>query len=320
MKRFLTFLFTSGLIAMVCLFLQTCKKDKVCRLDDKCENFPKPEGGISTIKQKNIQKHAPCFNPNNSNEIVYVKEENNKFQLIKFNIQSKVETVLLNNTNIVGQPKWGKNGWIAFISNDYQINLLKDDGSLNKKITSSNYYLYPAWVNDSSLSVEFSFNLGVPYFYCKINTNGLILDTIRNSSFRNGSVNSNNESAFQLYTANPSINLRLDKNVSQVIELENNGRFQITGIDWHPNNIDIYYSTYREGLFKVNKNSKIVTKIKCGCDSRSYRYLSISPDGSKIIVERVDATEYQNNTGSWTEEGKIIIMDIDGSNERNIFE
>ena len=29
------------------------------------------------------------------------KEENNKFQLIKFNIQSKVETVLLNNTNIV---------------------------------------------------------------------------------------------------------------------------------------------------------------------------------------------------------------------------
>ena len=114
--------------------------------------------------------------------------------------------------------------------------------------------------------------------------------------------------------------MRLDKNVSQVIELENNGRFQITGIDWHPNNIDIYYSTYREGLFKVNKNSKIVTKIKCGCDSRSYRYLSISPDGSKIIVERVDATEYQNNTGSWTEEGKIIIMDIDGSNERNIFE
>lgn len=322
MKRNLTFFFTSGLVALMCFLLQTCKKDNICCKEEVCENFPKKEGiGVSIITQKPFQRHAPCFNPNNSDEFIYVKEDNNKYQLIKYNINSKIEIILLDNTVIVGQPKWGSNGWIVFTSNDYQVNLLKDDGLNFKKITSVGYFLYPDWYNDSILSVEFSYNLGVPYFHCRINNIGQILDTIRNSSFTLGTVNKLNEEAYLEYRDNPNIIFKnANNNLFNLTSFNFNGRNRIEGIYWHLNNNDVFFSTYREGLYKINKNTRNNSKIKCGCDSRSYRYLSISPDGKKIIVERVDATNFQNKTGSWTEEGKIFIMDIDGKNERNVFE
>jgi hypothetical protein len=226
---------------------------------------------------------------------------------------------LIDNTKIIGQPKWGKNGWIVYVSNDYQINIVKSDGSINKKITSSNRFLYPDWLNDSILIVEFTYNLGAPYYYCRLSINGNIIDTLINKTFTLGSVNSMNEEVYLEYRDNPNV---IFKGISQSIltNFSFTGRNRIEGLFWHPNNNEIFWSTYRDGLFKINKNSKTVTKIKEGCDSRSYRYLSISPDGNNIIVERVDATDYYNKTGSWTEEGKIYLLNIDGKNERNIFE
>jgi hypothetical protein len=320
MKKHFKYLIIAGTLSLLLSFQQGCKKEDIQCLDcDKCENFPKPEGGISSIRQKSLQRYAPCFNPNNMNEILFVKEENNNFQLVKYNLQSNVTNLLLENANIIGQPKWGRNGWIVFISNDYQINLLKDDGSLNKKITHSNYYLYPDWLNDSIISAEFSFNLGVPYFYSELSINGNIIDTIRGSSFTYGSNNLQSENACLLYASDPNINIsKRGLLTSSLTNFDNDGRNAITGICWHPNNSDIYYSTYREGLYVINKNTKERKKIRNGCDSRSYRFLSISPDGKKILIERVDASDYLNKTGSWTEEAKIYIMDIDGKNEREV--
>jgi hypothetical protein len=48
--------------------------------------------------------------------------------------------------------------------------------------------------------------------------------------------------------------------------------------------------------------------------------LSLPPDKSYIVAERVDATEFNVNDGSWKEESKIVIMNLDGSNERVLFE
>lgn len=321
MINFLKVLFITVILFLLCLLFQTCKNDKSCiKSTIICENFPEPQGGISRVTQKSLQSHSPFYNPNNGKEFIFLRENNDKFQLVKYNLENKSEIVLIDNSDIVGQPKWGKNGWIVYISSDYQINLLKEDGSVSKKITNSNFHLFPDWLNDSTLLVEFSFNLGVPYFNSQVTSDGSIIDTIRNSSFRNGSVNIIGESAYQLYTINPTIFIR-DKIIeSKLVELENNGRFQITGIVWHPNNSDVYYSTYREGLFKVNRFTKLISKIMDGCDSKSYRSLCISPDGNNILVERVGASDYQNTTGSWTEESKIIIMDINGNNERNVFD
>lgn len=327
MKRPTNLFFVTGLIALLSLFCQTCKEDKLgcseCNSKgevDVCDSFPTATGGISIVKPKPNQRFAPCFNPNDGSEFIYVKEENFKQKLVKYNLNTEVETILLDATQIVGQPKWGKNGWITFSGANYQINLIKENGDMLHQITSSNFHLYPDWRNDSIIAFEFSFNLGVPYFYGELSLDGSIKDTIRNRSFTLGSMNYYGEGAFLIFRDNPNVNYFNNSKSVALTSFKFSGRNRIEGISWHPNSTDVYYSTYREGLYKVNINSKKVVKIRNGCDSRSYRYLSISPDGKKIIVERVDATDYQNTSGSWTEEAKIYIMDIDGKNEKNVFE
>jgi|GEM_PF-455379 len=331
MKRFLIFIYTSGLLVLMCLFFQTCKKDKVCNQYNSCENFPPKEGfGISVIKQMPFQKHAPCYNPNNGNEIIYVKEANNNYQLIKLNLQSKVETVVLDNTNIVGQPKWGKNGWIVFSKLDLNVYIIKDNGDSIRQVTHYFENTYPTFMGKDKIFFVVGSETSPPGGGGNkvIDLIGNRLDSLKvkdlGATFGISDINSNLTIASWICGANSICSIKhfdfINKRYLSLYDFEFNGRNNIQGIYWHPNNEDIYYSTYREGIFKVNKNSKTITKIKCGCDSKSYRYLSISPDGSKLIVERVDATDYQNKTGSWTEEGKIIIMDIDGSHERNIFE
>lgn len=320
---------TTGLIALLCLLLPTCKKDYNDKKYTDCENFAPSNGfGVGTIKQMSSQKHAPCFNPNNLEEFVYVKEENNNYKLVKYDIQSKLETVLLDNTIVVGQPKWGRNGWIVFSGIDLNVYLIKSNGDSLRKITTYFENNHPSFLGfdkifasvGSETSTGASGNKIIDYSGKRVDS--LLLTELEGLIWLNH-VNSLNEVCGSFKKDN-KIMIKIlkypNKTSSDYICKEFNGRIELTGIFWHPNNDDIYYSTYREGIFVLNKSSKNVTKIKCGCDSRSYRYLSISPDGNNIIAERVDATDYNIANGSWTEEGKIVIMDIDGRNERNVFE
>jgi hypothetical protein len=331
MKWLLKLIFTSGLLALMCIFCQTCKRDPICCLGcGNCENFPKKQGvGISEIIQKNSQKKSPCFNPINPEEIIYVKVEGKKHQLIKYNLQFNSETVLIDNTRIVGQPKWGKAGWIVFVKSDLNIYLIKDNGDSIRQITSYFENNHPSFLGID----KFFFSVGAETSPGASGNKivdfwGNRLDSIKPSDpggfFWRNDINNNKEVASMVCSNGNKCSISIHNISSQsntsLNEFESSGSNDITGIFWHPNNNDIFYSTYREGLFKVNKNSKTITKIRCGCDSRSYRNLSISPDGQKIIVERVDATDYTDNPGSWTEEAKIYIMDIDGKNEKNVFE
>jgi Tol biopolymer transport system component len=322
------------LLGVIGVLLQTCKDDKIecqeCRdSSNYCDSFPKPTGifnGIITVKD--TQRLAPCFNPVDNNEFIYILVEGNKHKLIKFNLETNNETLLNENTRINGQPKWGQNGKIVFTKSDNNIYLVKSNGDSSKKLTNYFWNSYPSFLGEDkvffSVMVETvkgaSGNKVIDLF-------GNRLDSIRSSdlgaAFGINDINSNGIIA-SWFCQNSICSIMYfnfdSKNYQSAYVFPSTGRNAITGIAWHPNNEDIYFSTFREGLFRVNINSKKVVKIRNGCDTRSYRYLNISPDGKKIIVERVDATDYTRNPGSWTEEAKIYIMDLDGKNERNVFE
>ena len=299
-------------------FMLTCRKDRIkCLECDKCKNF-REVTGMGDFRQKPFERLAPCFNPRNSNEFVYVKKEGKIHTLIKYNLLNQNEVVLVSNTKVICQPKWGSNGLIAFTAGDYQIHLVKDDGSMVKRITSDNFHLYPDWKNDSVLCVEYTFNLGVPYYYCELSLEGNIIDTIRNKTFTLGSKNNLNEMAYLLFKGDANILFSYTSTTAPLSAFENTGRNAVSGISWHPDNATVYFSTHLEGIYCINKNTRKTIQIRNGCDSRSYRFMSISADGKKIIVERVD-TEYNENDGSRLEESNIYIMDIDGDNEKKIF-
>jgi hypothetical protein len=316
-------------IVILGFLLQKCTDDKVEykndseQVFDSCEKFTKPTGGgISYILEKDSQRMAPYFNPNNSYEFIYIKDENSNQTLIKYNLNTKIETVLLKNYRYLGQPKWGKNGWIIFTGQDYQVHLINENGTQLKQVTNSNYHLFPAWLNDSIIVADFSLNLGVPYFYEELRLDGSIKDTIRNTSFIFGSLNNYGKSAYLRVESDPNIYSLLNSTSTALtnINLVERSRNRISGISWHPNNEDIYFSTNADGIYFVNEKTTKITKIRNGCDFKGNKFLSVSPDGSKIILERIDVDDYVKGAWSWTQESKIYIMDIDGKNEKNVFD
>jgi Tol biopolymer transport system component len=287
-----------------------------------CANFPEDTiGGVSIISLKDTQCIFPCFNPNIPNEFVYIKKVNKTSTLIKTNLQTDHEEVLWTERFITGQPDWGKNSLILFSASDYQVRLidLNANNSL-KKQTTSYTHLYPKWFTDTSFICHYSFNLGIPYYLMTGYIGRATFDTVKNYSFVKGSISSNGNFAFLEYADALSISVKSSNGIQKLPALEDNGRNRITGLCWPKNSDELFYSTYRNGVWKVNMNTKEFTLIRNGCQTRSYRDLSISADGKKIIVERVDATDYIEHPGSWTEEAKIVNMDIDGCNEKVLFE
>lgn len=330
MKKHFKFIILAGIMSLLISFQQGCKKDDAqCLNCDKCENFPEPKGfGTPTITQKNFQRKSPCFNPNNGNEFIYVKEEGRNQTLVKYNLSTNQENILLENAQIIGQPKWNNKGWVLFSRNNLQIYLMKDNGDSLRQVTSFYENIYPSFHGHNKIY----FTVGI-VTSPGVSGNKLIdffdnrLDSIKSSDI-GGTMGINEinnlEEIASWFCKNGGdcsfVHYKMEeKNIVEIYNFKFTGRNNIEGICWHPNNNDIYYSTYREGLYVINKNTKERKKIRNGCDSRSYRFLSISPDGKKILVERVDASDYKNINGSWTEEAKIYIMDIDGKNERDVF-
>jgi len=251
MRHSLKVIFKLSIIALISVCFQNCEKDSICAQEEKCENFPTPDGGVSVVSQKPYQRHAPCFNPNNANEIIYVKNSNYKYQLVKYNLQTKSETILLENTFIVGQPKWGKNGWIVFSKLDLNVYLIKENGDSMKRISSYYQNNHPSFLGDNKIFTSVSVETSPGAAGNKIiDIFGNRIDSFKISDLQGmlwvNHINGFNEICGS-YKKDNQLHLSLlkypTKELNHLTAKEFSGRNEITGIFWHPNNQDIYYST-----------------------------------------------------------------------------
>lgn len=64
---------------------------------------------------------------------------------------------------------------------------------------------------------------------------------------------------------------------------------------------DVRNSPMKECMSAIDY--KNIIALKTSCDGRGYTSLSVSPDGKKIIAQRIDV------------ESGLCLMDIDGKNE-----
>lgn len=90
----------------------------------------------------------------------------------------------------------------------------------------------------------------------------------------------------------------------------------ISSADWLADSRTIVW-TAGNGIFKMDAETKRTTQLRQSCDSRLYMYSTVSPDGTTILVQRVDR-QLTNDSTTIREESNLWAMDIDGSNERQV--
>jgi len=332
-----------SIILVLLTGMLACRKDKPtpCSNNSECFEFDwgNQSPAITWFSNERFQYKSPYFNPNNGDEFVYnyYDFELNKFSLMKYNLVTSEKATLASDVKIISQPKWSREGWIAFdnvFNKNYQIWVIKDNGDSLKQFTNTKYNLYPAWGDGEYLYLQHTPILASNSFFLKQNINNPKHDTIMKHGDINEGVSilndiSNNMLISQTLINNtPSIgytNLNLIS-FNNLINLEQSNLIGLLGLCWSNNSSVAYFTVFNnsenDGLFRLNVITSEYTRLFPFCDSKRYTKISTSPDGTKLIGERVDSyldKDTDNNpTGQVIENSSIYIIDLQTLKETKI--
>jgi Tol biopolymer transport system component len=95
-----------------------------------------------------FQYRYPQFNPSNPDELVFVKQhfQENIHQLIKYNLKTKKQTILVDGMHIISEPSWSSSGWIAFSTMpSLHLYRIRDDGSQLTLVSDISMSWLPSW-------------------------------------------------------------------------------------------------------------------------------------------------------------------------------
>jgi len=292
-------------ILLICLLFFTCKKDP-------------PLTNQTSVQQCNDTTHYrvgdtlynnPRFNPNNPNEIIYTQgiQSQQITRLVKRNLLTGHETFII--SDVWGRPDWSIKDWIVFNHADNHIWKIKSNGDSLQQLT-THEGLESIW-NKSGTQIEYWFQTGQTAYSCYnfiTDNNGNIIDTLFYPFLAHFGAWSWDNTKIVSYCYTYDVGY-IDLATKQMTKVTNNppdnsgqGNNIINDIDWLPNSQNIIWAN-GEGLFNTDITTKKTTLLKTTCSGRYYTALSVSPDGKKIIAQRLDILS------------GLCLMDIDGKNE-----
>lgn len=303
-------------IFIILLCFANCRTDSPITPNSNCVTIPDAPIGfgynfiIDTIKPS---YEAPYFNPNNPDEIVLLINDYNKsvFGLYYFNLRIN-QKKLLYNKRVNFQPKWGRNGWILFCSNDNQIWKVKPNGDSLTQLTFFGANYSPEWNKSSDKFLTSTF-INDKYHQIIFDPWGNILDDITNcggsnSSWQHDSLIAFLSAAWLAYTVPSNCNPFILKDMSK----SSNGG--TGGVMWMSNYKIVY--AINDGLFIYDIIKGTEDKIKITCNSRYYVFLSYSSISNKIIASKVERNLINSNT--LYVKSYLVTMNIDGTDEKEI--
>lgn len=264
---------------------------------EECKDYVFSGGEIfDTYITTGIQYARPFFNPNNSDEFVYVRSGTGTFtELVKYKISTGQEIILCNSLMIPSQPQWGRQGWIIFSVLNGTIWKIYEDGSQLTQITANGLDYHDPIINyagDKFVHMGTSF----PPYLGIFDLNGTIIDSVvfvhgavSIANFVAGEYDFKNSYGRFYDSSEPVENFgygKLNDNES-VEKLTSFGMANGEAVAECRNNENIYYARYQDGLYQLNIASHQVDKVMDNCQSRYIVSLSMSPDGKSIIFERV---------------------------------
>ena len=320
------------LILSIPLMLTNCHKEKATAQDtsvfdtsvscpesiDSLYKFPEPDGleldfGDHWLNDTLFQ--YPSFNPNNSSEISYVEQlVGGAARLMKYDLKTNTKTVLRNELILAEQPVWCSNNWSYFMGygqnmvrvnmNTGELNMLTNinkDRSITSNIETGQF-TFLRYMNSTTV------------FKIMSTSSGDDFDTIPQivSGDWVGNLMAGGEGYGSIVTLFPN------SQVSEVLHsFPTEIGYSLNDIKIHPNKIDIYASCwFKDGIYKINRNTKQLTIVKRGDNNCWYDTFSISQDGKSIVFEKV-LMEIQNWNQVFSKR-EVWIMDIDGCNERKL--
>jgi len=318
------------IVSSICLLIN-CQKEEaeLLELSDCRYNYTEPAvnkdstfteigvfGGPQRIYQSRYQYHSPRFNPNNPDEILYVRLDTEasmngySYQIRIFNFCTGEDRILTEH----GTDKidWGKNGWIAFNGMDSDMRMIKANGDSLTRITFGSITSNPIWDNrgESLFFRDNKYGYKMRY-YPKTNTidtldvpYGGIADWVNDDVVLCG--------ACHPYCGVFYYNMITDELTKVEYSNPNGGGSglhymkQSDKILWGKGRLILVFTPFTE-------NRTVLTE---GSDNRSYIQLNLSPDERTIVSERIDVIR----TAPFTHkvQHSIYLMNIDGTDERKV--
>lgn len=325
-----------GVLFLLNLSIISCCKDKTKDEGKPCESFTDFHLNGSTFEFGQFQFRTPHFNPINSKEFVYnyLDTKENKAQLMTYNLVTKMSKVIAENVFVISQPKWSRKNWIAYdnlMQGGYQMSVVKSDGSEKQQLTQSIYNLFPAWGNDGeTLYWVYDVNLGSrPVYLLRQNINSIQVDTIMsytddgyNGLARYNEISSTNK---LLHTSSCEYSGCFAKTDLNTWPLETESLTKdlevlshLESITWGENEQTVYYTKYKDGLYRLDASTGETTQLMDFCDSKFYRQISYSSDCHCIIGERVDSYVDWSVKEVIYENSSIWLIDLNTMKETQI--
>lgn len=322
-----------NLLSLICISLMIlfgCKKDrKVKQIDDPCLI-----DSTFTVHHQYPGVGGPKVNPNNPNEIAFIK---NKYfsnccdlELIVFNIESKEQKAI--HKGFFSDIDWSAKNWIIFLNlDDQKIYKIRPSGDSLTQLTNESS-LYPEW---NSTGDRFIYRYRGAYpspSGIKIcDDEGLVLQHFpeKDAKFDTWQHDSLLATAGTFWPNNDLllINIFTPNEIADNVKyhskafIENGGRSE--GCEWIDNDNLIVAS--KAGIFKVTFSDSLqnynIVQIRETCTSLEgwytiYRHPTVSRQTKKVIFHK---SEYEfTGTKEVIITNRFVRMNYDGTNEEVI--
>lgn len=262
---------------------------------------------------EDFQFSTPVFNPNNNNEIAFIKKHTsnplNSFELWKFNFCTG-QSFLISENCFYGLD-WSSNGWLTYTDLNHQINKVKPNGdSLSVISTLSGFNRAGKW--NPSGTMFWNWRDDGEYHYINIDGEEIYqsnifkpYDWLNDSTVMGGSpnllVNSN------LYSMSlPSETITLLNNMWTSSDMKVLDRKNMVCYD----NNSYYYIRY-----SLNGDNVVDTLREM---NQSYFYVVGDYNNNKIITTLIRTHWKDSLANEFYFRSNLLIMDPDGTNERLI--
>ncbi len=307
------------LIILVILFF-SCEKEKPTNKpidnSDACILIPPSQSMIGyDYKIDSFTIERPCFNPNNSDEIVFfikTYSSNITSKLIKYNLKTFEKEILLE-AELYFQPSWANNDWIIFGLKDENIWKIKSNGDSLTQLTFIGSNFNPECNYNSNRIICSNTNQGCSFIY---DFYGNSIDTLNMTS-----------SAFdwnadnQILIKSDNGTYRYNYNTKELI-LYNENYYPIHFMKAQWINEDEFITSGDDGInsngaiYKTNILTGNIECIKEYCNAWIYNFPDYSPQLDKLIWQKVKKKKIGDNLIEV--KFVLVLMNTDGTNEQEI--